>query len=195
MKTDSAARERNRRASIELLRSLGIDPNDVADVHGTGALQVDGKWVTLQLARRDALAGEVITKGLDVVTTTKRIRLTDEQITVYTAALTARPAITEFLTERWDAEEAVAQEHLARVAGSPRRNGKTDARRRVADIAAKRAIVELHTCRCPNPDCRDCGACSGEHHADPTPAPCDTVKALAQPYAEHPDFDPAWRAG
>lgn len=141
--------------------------------------------------------------------------------------------ITEFLTARYDEDEALARELLrdleaqiaesgfqadergpftptrqlaaemwAQYGGQTRwRNfarGRTIARfadpaHVLADIAAKRAILALHTCQCPDPDCRDCGECSGAHHADPTPAPCGTVKVLAQPHAEHPDFDPAWK--
>jgi hypothetical protein len=115
--------------------------------------------------------------------------------------------ITEFLTARLDEDEAVARAAL-HVPGSDEFNWSdvdynsvvADAHglrwkpeRVLADVAAKRAIVEEHTCQCPDPGCGDCGACSGDHHADPTPAPCTTVRLLAQPYADHPDFDPAWR--
>ena len=33
-------------------------------------------------------------------------------------------------------------------------------------VAAKREIIPDHTCQCPDPDCGDCGACSGDHHAE-----------------------------
>jgi len=68
--------------------------------------------------------------------------------------------------------EAVA-EHIARW----------DPERVLAECAAKRAILE------------------GHHPIDPCDAhdtgfgtiPCDTVLSLAQPYADRPGFDPAWR--
>lgn len=69
-----------------------------------------------------------------------------------------------------------------------------DPARVLAECEAKRRIIDEHTCHCPNPTCRDCGACPGDHHADPTPAPCATLRILALPYADHPDYDNAWRA-
>lgn len=63
---------------------------------------------------------------------------------------------------------------------------------RVAEIGAMQTIIELHTCPCLDP-CGDCGACSGEHHADPTPSPCPTICALALPYADHEEYREEWR--
>jgi hypothetical protein len=59
------------------------------------------------------------------------------------------------------------------------------------DIAAKRAIVDLHICPCPD-DCGECGACSGAHHADPTYAPCPTLRHLAAAYADRDGYRPEW---
>jgi len=64
--------------------------------------------------------------------------------------------------------------------------------RAIAEVEAKRKIVALHTCPCPD-DCGECGACSGAHMSDPVPAPCDTLKLLALPYAGHPDHREEWR--
>ena len=68
-----------------------------------------------------------------------------------------------------------------------------DPARVLAECEAKRRIVGLHVCACPDPTCGDCGECSGLHHADPTPAPCDTLRLLALPYADHEDYDEGWR--
>lgn len=89
-----------------------------------------------------------------------------------------------------------------------------DPARVLADCAAKRAIVELH-----RPEervtgyrgnehirewqCPSCGGAGPDEDAGGNlfldiwhdRAPCDTLLALAQPFAGHPDFDPAWRAG
>lgn len=67
-----------------------------------------------------------------------------------------------------------------------------------ADVAAKRRIIELHR---PIEDkswlsgepnnwlwCTSCGSTDDR----PIAYPCDTLRLLAQPYADHPDFDPAW---
>lgn len=62
--------------------------------------------------------------------------------------------------------------------------------RALADVAAKRAILELHE---PTGSdlfddgirwCRSCPSGDGW--------PCLTVRALTQSYADHPDYDPAW---
>jgi dienelactone hydrolase len=70
---------------------------------------------------------------------------------------------------------------------------RQDPKRTIAEVEAKRLILAEHTCACPNPDCRDCGACSGDHHADPTPAPCRTLRLLALPYAGEPGYREDWR--
>ena len=64
--------------------------------------------------------------------------------------------------------------------------------RTLADCDAKRQIIALHTCTCPH-DCGECPACSGPHGADYHPAPCDTLRALAIPYVDHPDYKPDWQ--
>jgi len=73
--------------------------------------------------------------------------------------------------------------------------------RYLADIEAKRRIVELHT---PfhvttendglNWDYQGCGECSmpdGVEEGE-TWWPCETLRLLALPYADHPDFDERW---
>lgn len=67
-----------------------------------------------------------------------------------------------------------------------------DPARVLAEVQAKRAILELHICPCPN-DCGDCGQCSGAHMADPVGFPCPTVKLIAVPYQDHPDYRQEWR--
>lgn len=125
--------------------------------------------------------------------------------------------ITEFLTARYDEEEAAAravieqQEHVypapefvvgyewsrltrhtsggcgvESVAGAP------SPARVLREVAAKRAVVDLHVCSC-SVDCGYCGACSGDHGSDPTPAPCDTLRHMAAVYADHPDHDRRWQ--
>jgi len=61
-----------------------------------------------------------------------------------------------------------------------------DPARVLAECAAKRAIVALHAV-IPRPD--DASYCE----EDEAPFPCPTLRALALPYAEHPDYDEAWR--
>ena len=72
-----------------------------------------------------------------------------------------------------------------------------DERRVLAECESKRAIVALHAAY-PTPQEMTYGtiiACSTCGSVDDSPVewPCDTLRLLAQPYADHPDFDPAWR--
>ncbi|WP_460705610.1 DUF6221 family protein [Myceligenerans halotolerans] len=95
--------------------------------------------------------------------------------------------ITEFLAARLDEEESVARDMAHQVMmGRPMlqiRGGGTgiralvDTDRILADVAAKRTIVEMM-----DDPRRD----TYEIHA--------VLVELARPYAEHPDFDPDWRA-
>lgn len=106
--------------------------------------------------------------------------------------------ITEFLTARLDEDEHQARLTIENRTSSPARAllGPTDIfghmevqpEHVLADIAAKRAIVALHS--------EGTMACYWSHDSMEMHGPgevCDTLQALVQPYAEHPDFDPAWR--
>lgn len=119
--------------------------------------------------------------------------------------------ITEFLTARLDEDEAAAcaANEASAAYGHPddafdeavnlaaNEGGLPEAvnhMRRwgpefvLADTAAKRAIVALHT--------HPSFACYWSHDSmeqhDPGEV-CDTLCALALPYAEHPDFDESWK--
>jgi hypothetical protein len=73
----------------------------------------------------------------------------------------------------------------------------------LADVAAKRAILKEHK-RDVDPlniSADTCVVCRDQrtwdydlHGPEYQRYPCRTVRAMLQPYAEHPDFDPAWRA-
>lgn len=120
--------------------------------------------------------------------------------------------ITEFLTARYDEDEeraTVYRDIMARLTivfgpHDPDADGlhvgvaahlalARTADRIDADIAAKRAIVALHAevvayvHRAPD----------GPDAADHARVSADTLVQvlimLARPYAEHPDFDPAWK--
>lgn len=112
-------------------------------------------------------------------------------------------SITEFLLARIAEDEAVAvaaEPHEEWISvgkiedsGMGTADGEHVARwspaRVLAECEAKRRIVELHS-----GDAEWCGWTQGGDgtHAD-MGDDCDTLLALAQPYADHPDFDPAWR--
>ena len=64
-------------------------------------------------------------------------------------------------------------------------------RRRAAECEAKRRIVELHEPHQPTPDdgpiCRICDGNGPNFYW-----PCDTLRALAMPYADHPSYRAEW---
>ena len=81
-------------------------------------------------------------------------------------------------------------------------NTAGDRCRVLADVEAKRRIVDLHApfhVRTANDglnwDYRGCGECSQpDGVADgETWWPCTTLRLLALPYASHPDYDERWR--
>jgi len=116
--------------------------------------------------------------------------------------------ITEFLNARYDEEELRAAIYrslandLGRITGvTPSEQGEVaplpaahiaiqrTADRIISDTTAKRSIVALHSH--PSP------ACYWSHDSMEMHEPgedCDTLRLLAQPYAEHADFDRGWRA-
>ena len=93
------------------------------------------------------------------------------------------PSLTEFLSARLDEDEADARAVLDAddaymppdIIASPRRILVVDPVRVLADVEAKRAIIEWH---------------DGEHICDNEP--CAVFRGLASVYHDHPDFDPGW---
>lgn len=124
--------------------------------------------------------------------------------------------ISEFLLARIAEDEAVAQRAASHGAdfigydtGDRRPDwraeaGPYDPSRVLAECAAKRRIVGLHQCvddrrlygahipRYCIP-CQDVDGYGGEAIGDRGSWPCETLKALAAPYADHPDYDGTWR--
>lgn len=115
--------------------------------------------------------------------------------------------ITEFLTARYDEDETWANAARGWQTGSRHESQPLDwsiHMRRwspenvLADIAAKRAIMADHE---RIEDWRPiCARCFKEHGWPESmwedtmhEWPCPTIRLLAQPYVEHPDFDTAWR--
>ena len=111
--------------------------------------------------------------------------------------------LVEFLRARLDEDEEVAREtrrfeqrvpHTERWFAS-HGNAITSMapHRAVAEVDAKRRIIDEHE-PSGNYVYRDdgtpaCGTC-GDYTVE---WPCDTLKLFALPYADHPDYDPAWR--
>jgi len=122
-------------------------------------------------------------------------------------------SITEFLLARIAQDEAAAQSAMGAgatwVTAADTAAGIAGADagllilvhnpvRVLAECEAKRRIVELHAVY-PHPQVmvygtiRPCSEC-GSVDDSPVEWPCRTLLALASVYADHPEFDPAWRA-
>ncbi|HUX69534.1 MAG TPA: DUF6221 family protein [Cellulomonadaceae bacterium] len=120
---------------------------------------------------------------------------------------------TEFLTAMLDEDEAMARRwpseppsiapdgHFWRdTSGHPIYAPRAFV---LADVASKRAILALHQTRVyhpdnsrrpanPLPDVDHCD-CQEEDGVIIGAEPCETKLLLAQPYSDHPDFNPAWQ--
>lgn len=123
--------------------------------------------------------------------------------------------IAEFLLARIAEDEHAAQRALDQPLGyrwrtlswlteANREHGQRhDPARVLAECEAKRRIVELHWPDLSGPGtwvqppfgyCPTCGEdyCEADGTAVRPEAPCPTLRLLALPYADHPDFDATW---
>lgn len=96
--------------------------------------------------------------------------------------------LTEFLLDRIADDEAVARRgsrHNAREVYANDNYGclLVDPARVLAECEAKRRIVQLH-----GNDWNPRGKCQACDEV----GPCDTLRALALPYADHGDFQEVW---
>lgn len=96
------------------------------------------------------------------------------------------------ITFEWDADDWHDDETQARLEADMHANqhhiSNWGPRRVLAECEAKRRIVEFHG---QDVDRDFCATCSG---SGPRAQgwPCDTLRALAQVYADHPDYQPEW---
>ena len=109
--------------------------------------------------------------------------------------------ISEFLLARITEDELAARAVIAECEESPPsvydmaqvpmlNAGAPD--RVLAECAAKRRVVELHHDPYEGDDDYD-PACTGMYDSGSAESSnCDTLRALASVYADHPDFDPNW---
>jgi hypothetical protein len=64
----------------------------------------------------------------------------------------------------------------------------------VADVAAKRAIVELHTPIVPDDPAYGCPQCwTGGETGGPSDHPCDTLRLIVAALAHRPGYREEWR--
>lgn len=98
---------------------------------------------------------------------------------------TSTATLVEFLRARLDHDKWVTYNPALMPVAGP---GLSDLVKRAwAEVEAKRRILKAHA---EHPDpyiagfCRTCGRTDG---------PCDTLRLLALPYADHPDYREEWR--
>jgi hypothetical protein len=111
------------------------------------------------------------------------------------------PSVMDFLLARLAADEDAYAEDVRRDDAYcydcyDAASSNYDPVRLLADVAAKKLIVELHE---PIVYIErfglTCGLCLDVDDREHTYQwPCNTIKALISIYADHPDFDPAWGA-
>jgi hypothetical protein len=106
--------------------------------------------------------------------------------------------LVQFLTARLAEEHAAAQAAYDRpsgyrILGTPETEDHFalwKPARVLADLDAKRGIMALHEpYEYEDVDDLHCAVCGD---VPQVPYPCGTLLVLVQPYADHPDFDPAW---
>lgn len=102
---------------------------------------------------------------------------------------TVTMTLSDFLLARIAEDEAALQADLVgREFPNPRRFA--------AECEAKRRIVEVHGIRRDVDEMDYCDSCADWYGGSAAPFawPCPTLRDVAHPYADHPDFRPEWRA-
>lgn len=121
--------------------------------------------------------------------------------------------LVEFLKARLDEDEQEAREaQLEDSGGANWGSGAVliSSARMLAEVEAKRRIIDEHGLMFREIGWLDedneeayeelevCARCIPKHshfrsRAEVPTGPCRTLRLLALPYADHPDYDPAWR--
>jgi hypothetical protein len=100
--------------------------------------------------------------------------------------------IGEFILARVSDDEFLAghmvRSRVGEVATSVASLGSWDPRRVLAQCAVRRALVDRHQV-----GVRDAAPCPCGRAGTACP-PCHTLRALALEWADHPDYQPEWRA-
>ena len=92
--------------------------------------------------------------------------------------------LTEFLLARIAEDEAGVRDGTVGIIAI------SLAARILAECGAKRRILALHASG--QPWC-ECGVWDTTEHGEPGYEICPTLRLLALPYADHPDYDQEWR--
>lgn len=116
--------------------------------------------------------------------------------------------LTQFLLARYDEEASVAMDcevmvpmgyawrTISWMHGANRTHGRTWTPTRVlAECEGKRRIVKIHPVYSEDIGDGTQHDCPGTwvNGIDDPDEPCPTLRLLALPYADHPDFNPAWQ--
>lgn len=97
-------------------------------------------------------------------------------------------ALAEFLLARIAEDESMLGEG---VYSEARLYAQTEPERWRAEVEAKRRLVELH--RSYGGYGEYCNECDKDDPPSSDGWPCDTLKLLALPYADHPDYRQEWK--
>lgn len=112
-----------------------------------------------------------------------------------------KPAIEEFLLDRIREDERTAREELMLRDGSPD-NGTARSmflrrftpNRLLREVGAKRLTIDEHQPWLQHGFRWTCSTCyDGDDGLDPVSLyPCPTLRLLALPYTDHPEYDERW---
>lgn len=117
--------------------------------------------------------------------------------------------IVEFLHAQLDEDQATAEkareidgvgevigyvEYLSAAAQAGEEHiNRFDPDRVLREVEAKRVIVEMHRPRSWHEPLGRGIDCTGCHEPVGLDGACTTLRQFALPYADHPNYDPAWR--
>ena len=103
----------------------------------------------------------------------------------------SRVNLTEFLLARIGEDEETARTMAQIFGGVDRHSGLGSPARVLAECESKRRIVEHHTPDRGGEEFPLCAICT-EVGPEAQGWPCLTLRALALPYASHPDYQQEW---
>jgi hypothetical protein len=102
----------------------------------------------------------------------------------------AMTGLSEFLLARIAEDESRVHEHAGGMAHA---DALIEPARLLYECTAKRMILAVHSISPPTPSTDGSGRGARCAH-DGTRYPCLTLRALALPYADHPDYREEWRS-
>lgn len=103
----------------------------------------------------------------------------------------AMTGLSEFLLARIAEDESRVRGHTG---GMARADALIDPGRLLYECTAKRMILAVHSLGPPTPSAQGAARQPARCAHDGTRYPCLTLRALALPYADHPEYREDWRS-